>query len=308
MDYFEIIKKAATITWKNKYLWVLGFIVALAGGGGGNFSNSFNYNTGSADFSQAGQGLSDFYAAYLVIIIFIAAIAALAGLVIWVASIMAQAGLVGSVDRIEQGETPSLAEAFHIGAGNFWRVLGLNIVVGLIVFAMVMIVVVPFGIIIWAVTAKGLDNSAVTGTFICVILAFIVAILAVVVASIVLSVAAIYAVRLIVLEKSGVFASLRGGFALMRKSKGPTFVTFLLVMLVSGLAGSVLAIPGLLIGIPAVVMMIGGLAANNIGLVAMAIFGLIISSLVVACFNGVLEVYRSGVWTLTYRELTKEQI
>lgn len=307
MDYFEIIKKAASITWKHKYLWVLGFIVALAGGGG-NFSNSFNYNSGNADFSKAGQGLSDFYAAYLVIIIFIAAIAALVGLVIWVASIMAQAGLVGSVDRIEQGETPSLAEAFRIGAGHFWRVLGLNILVGLIVFVMVMIVVVPFGIIIWAVTAKGLDNSAITATFVCVILALIIAILLATVAAVFLSVAAIYAVRLIVLEKSGVFAALRGGFALMKKKKGPTFVTFLLVMVISALAGSVLAIPGLLIGIPAVVMMIGGLAANNIGLVTMAIFGLLLSSLVVAFFNGVLEVYRSGVWTLTFRELTKEQI
>lgn len=302
MDYFEVIKRAAEITWKNKYLWVLGFIVALAAGGS-SASNSLQYSSGNSDYSSIGSSFSNFAAAYLVFIIFLAIVIFVIGLVVWVMSIFAQAGLIYSVNGIEDGNKMSLAAAFRAGGKYFWRVLGLNIIVGLIVVLLVFIVVIPFALIIAAVASGGLDNSAVVATFVCVILAFVLAILAVALAAVFVGVVSLYALRLIVLRDMGVIASLRSGFAIVKSYKGPTFVTFLLVMLVSGLVGALLSIPGLIIGLPAVIMMIGGLAAENIGVVTLGIFGLMLAGVLQAVFNGVLEVYRSSVWTLTYRQL-----
>jgi len=302
VDYFEIIKRAAEITWKHKYLWVLGFIAALAGSGG-NTGNSLNYSSGSNDYSNVGSSFSNFASTYLVFIIFIAIVVFLLGMIIWVLSIFAQAGLVDAVGKIDKGEKTSLAESFRAGASKFWRVLGLNILLGLIVAVVTMVIVIPFVIVIVAVSSGGLDNSAVVATFVCAIIAFIVAILFVIVLAAVISVVTQYALRFIVLDNDGVISSIRRGFRLVNSYKGPTFITFLLIMLVSGLVGALFAIPGLMLGVPAAVMMIGGVAAKNIGVVALAVFGIMFASLVMAFLNGILEVYRSGIWTLTFRRI-----
>ena len=44
MDYGEIITRAWNITWKNKFLWVLGFLAALTsiGSNSNSIQNSYN--------------------------------------------------------------------------------------------------------------------------------------------------------------------------------------------------------------------------------------------------------------------------
>ena len=50
MDYGEIITRAWTITWNNKFLWILGFLVALtsAGSNGNSFQSTFD----NSDFAN----------------------------------------------------------------------------------------------------------------------------------------------------------------------------------------------------------------------------------------------------------------
>jgi ABC-type uncharacterized transport system permease subunit len=74
-------------------------------------------------------------------------------------------------------------------------------------------------------------------------------------------------------------------------------------MVIAGVAGLVVALPGVIVAIPFIFLMIGGIAAENIGMVGISIFGLIIAAIVIAIGTGILEVYRSSIWTLTFREL-----
>ncbi|MFA5867439.1 MAG: hypothetical protein WC891_05695 [Actinomycetota bacterium] len=303
LDFFDVIKRAWQITWKHKFLWVFGFLIAL-GAGGSNFSNSTNYSFNGNEGSSVSTGAAGFAEAYLVVILIIAAVLMLIGLVIWILSIIATGGLVGAAAKIERGETTSLKDGFKIGAKNFWRVFGLNIIVGLIIFCLVIVVIVPLIIIIVVMASSGNNGSGAVAGLICLIPVFILAIFLIALVAAVLSLIAIYATRYIVLEKGRVFASLSNGWHLMRRRFAATFLMFLLVLLISALAGLAFAVPGLLIGIPVIVTLLSGIAAKNFIVVFLAFIGIIFLVIVMSFFNGVLETYRSVVWTLTFMKIS----
>ncbi len=303
LDFFDVIKRAWQITWKNKFLWVFGFIIAL-GAGGSNFSNTSNYSFSGNEGSSVPAGAAGFAETYLVLILIVAAVFMLFGLVLWILSILATGGLVGAAAKIERGETTSLKDGFKIGAKYFWRVLGLNLLVGLIIFCLVIVVIVPLIIIIAVMASSGNDGSGAVAGLICLIPVLIFAILLLALVAAVLSLIAIYATRYIVLENGRVFASLSNGWRLMRRRFAATFLMFLLVMLISALVGFVFAIPGLLIGIPVVVTLLSGIAAKNFIVVFLAFIGIIFLVLVMSFLEGVLETYRSVVWTLTFMRIS----
>lgn len=299
LDFFEVIKRAWQITWKYKFLWVFGYLIALAAGGS-SFSSSMNSSFSGADSASAAKSAAGFAEAYLVSIIIAACVLMLFGLVIWILSILSTGGLVGVAAKIERGETTSLKDGFKIGAKNFWRIFGLNLIVGLIIFLMIMAVIVPLIVIIVVISQAGDQGGGMLAGMICLILVGIVAIFVIAIAATVLSLISIYATRYIVLESGRVFASFKNGWRLIRRKLGPTFLMFLLVMLISSLAGLAFAVPGLMIGIPVFVTMFSGIAANNFFIVFLSFIGIILLVLVMSFLNGVLETYRSIVWTLTF--------
>lgn len=302
LDYVEIMRRSWEITWKYKFLWLFGFIIAMTAGGN-NFSNSLNYQN-SGGTSNAGSSISQFAMANLVIILFFVSVLALLGFVILILSIFSQAGLVGCVAKIERGEPTSLSDGFRIGAKNFWRVLGLNLLIGLIVFCLIMVIVVPFVIIIVVMASGGNQGANLAPGLCCLIPLFILFIFMLVVVITVLSVAGIYATRFIVLEQGKVFMSFKRSFTFMRQKWTETLLTFLLVMLVSGIVGAILMIPGLLFGLPAFLTILAGAISQNIVVIVLGAVGIMFMVIFMSFLNGVLEVYRSTVWTLTFMGIT----
>jgi len=142
MDYGEIIRRAWNITKKYKYLWIFAFILALFGGRGGyngsNLSNSFQYTFRRGEialpvvlqqflfklqnFLINNTGLIILFAIFMIIL-------AIAGFTLY---IIADGGLIGSVKNIEAGEKNSLKDGFKTGSNYFWRMLGKNLLTGLI--------------------------------------------------------------------------------------------------------------------------------------------------------------------------------
>jgi len=305
IDYFDLIKRAWQITWKHRFLWLFGFILALAAGGS-NVSNSLNYSFNGADTSTTSGNLGAFANSYLVFILFFAAVIGLLGFIVWVLSIFATGGLVGAAAKIERGEPTSLADGFKIGAKNFWRILGLNIVIGLIILALVMVLIVPLVVVIIVMASAGGQGSALPAGLICLIPVFILGLLLLALAATILSLISIYATRYIVLEKGGVFNSFSRGWRLIKRKFASTFVVFLLVWLISALAATVFAIPGLIIGIPVFLTLFAGIAGKNVLIVSLAAFGFVLLAVVMSFFNGVLEAYRSVIWTLTFLHLAEE--
>ncbi len=303
LDFFEIIKRAWQITWKYKFLWVFGYLIAL-GTAGSSFSNSSNYSFSGNEGTAASNSAAGFAETYFVLIIVMVAIVMVIGIVLWILSILSTGGLVGAAAKIERGETTSLKDGFRIGAKNFWRIFGLNLIVGFIILCLVLAIIIPLIIVIAVMASSGSSGSGAAAGLICLIPVLIVAIFVIAIVAAVLSLVAIYATRYIVLENGRVFKSFGDGWRLIRRKFGATFLMFLLVWLISGLAGLVIAIPGLLIGIPVFVTLFSGIAAKNFFVVFLAFIGIIFLVLVMSLFNGVLEAYRSVVWTLTFMRIS----
>jgi hypothetical protein len=301
MDYFGIIRRAFEITIRRRFLWVFGFIVALAGGGGG--FRGFSY------FSDSGQSmarLGRFATAYLGVLILVGLILFLLWLVIWILSLISQAGLVSSVNKIERGEETSLGDGFSIGAHYFWRVLGLSIILGLIIFFLVLLIALPVvAVIIFASQANAVGAGLAVPAIFCLVLGIIFLVFLLVLFAAFLGVIFIYALRYIVLKDKRVFISIGEAWRLIRANLGATLAMFLLLLLMSAGVGIVLAIPALVIGIPAFLAFLGGVTIGNVYLIVVASLGFFFLLLTVSFLRGIFETFHSTAWTLTYLELTK---
>ncbi len=304
MDYFGIIKRAFQITIKHRFLWVFGFIVALAGGGGG--FRSFSY---SSDSGQSFANVGRWATAYLAVLILIGLILFLLWLVMWIFSVISQAGLVGSVNKIESNEETSLGDGFSIGAHYFWRVLGLSIILGLIILFLVLLILVPVvaAIVVLVSQSKTAGAGLAVAAIFCLVLAIIFVILLLVLFSAFLGVIFIYALRYIVLKDERVFASIGEAWRLVRANLSETLVMFLLLLLISAGVGIVLIIPALVIGLPAFFAFLGGITLKNASLIVVSALGFLFLVLVLSFLGGIFETFHSTVWTLTYLELTKSE-
>src|SRR5512133_280094 len=151
-NFGEVLTRAWQIIWKHKVLWIFGILASCArgsGGGGNGGGGGRSYQTdpgGNNPFSggqfermmeQAGQYLQDNWWIILVVV-----------LVLLVISFLSYA--LGMVGRIGMIKGTALAEkgAEHIAFGEvwseslpyFWRIFGLNFLIGLAF----VVLIVPF--------------------------------------------------------------------------------------------------------------------------------------------------------------------
>lgn len=315
LDYLGVLKRAAEITWKYKFLWVLGILIALASGGG-NPGSSLNSQFSGSNTSQASSNLGSMVNAYLALVLFIVVIIGVLGFVVWVLSIMANAGLIGSVAKIQKGEKTSLSDAFGIGARSFFRMLGVIILGGFLGMLGFIEFLVCLGSVIIAGVGAGMmlsnDQTMIFGVF-CLVAAILIGVflLVVVIAGIAaktvaVAVIEIFAFRFLVIKKTKVVESIREAMKLISARMSQTVVMYLLLMLVSVVTGIILLIPGLLLFMLAFPVLISGIMAKNIGIISISVGLFFIMGLVMVFLNGILQTYMSSAWTLAFLQLTKE--
>src|SRR5450631_3721348 len=120
MDYGELLKTAWGITWRHKYLWVLG-LFAL-GGGGGPLSCSSNLNSSSSN--QVGSGTfdpADFFSRNATTFVILGIVALVVGIVWAILSLITEAGLIAGVDdRLHGRPDTSLRTSWRAGLHSFW--------------------------------------------------------------------------------------------------------------------------------------------------------------------------------------------
>jgi hypothetical protein len=114
MRFGEMIKKAWHITWRYRWLWVLGVFAGVTGGGGGaggGGSNTSGYQQsfGSGSGGSGLQDLAQFQSAFQhwLPLIFVAIVLLFViGIAFAVIGIGARGGLVWAVNEIEDGRSP----------------------------------------------------------------------------------------------------------------------------------------------------------------------------------------------------------
>jgi hypothetical protein len=319
MDYLKVLKRAWETTWNYRVLWVFGIILALTTGGGFNRgTSSFN----GEDLSPGGElpmgeippGVSNILIAIgiglacVIVILIIASV---------VARYVAETALIRMVDDHEEtGERRNVRQGFRMGwSRTTFRFFLIGLVTGLpTALVFILLFALAFApLLLWVTESK---VAGIIGTVITIGLFFLILFLAIVV-GVILSLLKKFFWRACALEELGVVESIRQGFDVVKQHLKDVGIMWL-ILVGLGLGWILVMIPFTIL-LVIVAVMLGGFPALLVGGLASLIFegavpwilagaiGIPIFILVVALprlfLDGLVEVFKSSVWTLTYREL-----
>ena len=337
MDHAKVLKRSWEILWRYRVLWVFGVIVLLCAAGStgnptinpgvGDGYEEANVPPWVGEWPSEGEPFAEvmpqIVAAWAavtgVILAIIAALCCLA-IVVTVAKVIflyvGETALIRMVDDYEEtGERRGVREGFRLG----WSRTALRL------FVIDLLTRIPgfltlFVLLLLGAGLFGLSVLTPGGVLLVVIAGIGVGFL-VILASIVISVA-ISLVRPLIfrvcaLEERGVIDSLRDGFDFVKAHLADTVIMWLIMIGVQ--IGWVIVMIPVVLFLLLVGGVLGGLAGVSVGGLSSLVFegaipwiagfgvGIPIFILVVAVpsvfLGGLAEVFKSSVWTLTYREL-----
>lgn len=300
MNFGEVLSKAGTVIWRNKVLWLFG-ILAGCGGSRSSPGGSFNYQFSSGDMQpgELPEPMRRIYEAMIQFFnntpayVYIVAAVVLLALVILVIylSTMGRIGLVLGALRGDEGqEKQSLGTLWSDSHPFFWRMLVLNLLVGLaglVLFLLLLIPVIGLGVL-----------TAGIG-LICLIPLLCVLGIGLMVLGVWIEQSAVA----VVAEKLPVMDSLRRGWQIFRGNLGQLLVILLILTIGSFVINLVISVPLFITMVPLMMSVIGG--RGDIGTLGQASIVLAILYLpVLFLIGGVVQSYVGSVWALTFRRLT----
>lgn len=308
MDYGEIISRAWRITWDNKYLWVLGFLAALTSVG--SSGNSFNQTFSDSDMVDMNRVMQIGAALLLVTCIFM-----IIGFMLWLLSVAARGGLVAAVDRLDDGGTMTLGEAFSAGTRVIWRVIGIYLLIYLPVILVSVLVGVLFAIGIGGTAALGAlsenPESLLAGgmgaTLGIMVLCLCLLLCAFIPVMIVLAYVAEFGIRAAIVDDLRVVDSIRQGWRVIRENAGAVILLAILMFVISlmvGLALGVIMLPLTAVMIAPMLFSISSSSTVSPMSIAWMIGSGICLGILGAALTSVVQTWVSAVWTLAYKELT----
>jgi hypothetical protein len=296
MDFGYVIKRAWEIIWKFKVLWIFGILASC-----GQASTSSGSNSGyrfSGQQSNYSPQIEQFFARLspwvIALMIAIAIVVVIALIVIAILlGTVGRVGLIRGTMKAEQGaEHLTFGELWREGLAYFWRVFGLNLLMGVIIFLAIVVLTI-LGVVL---------TIGTLGIFVICLLPLICLFIPVSWAVYVIVEQANIA---LVVENLGITEAIKRGWQVVLDNIGSMIVMSLILILgVSLIGGAIIGLPLLAVAAPAVAGVVAGtsVAIRN---------GLIISGLlfivylpVLLLLSGILRAYTSSAWTLTYLRLT----
>ena len=324
MDYGQSIKRAAQITWRYKFLWIFGIIMALCGQSSGgnprfqmNYSTPYDPTTGFPEFpayfpEPLGQmPIAVYIVAGLIILVIFGLISILVGA-------LGRSALIKSVARVEDGETISFGSSWRDGlnkvvpVGILQTLLAIPwLALWLVVAAIVFTTFWPFfsQIFSYRPGPESQEPPPFLQDFFAFFPMFFAAICGMIcffwIIQMIMGLFRTFGSRAIVLEDQGILGSFSRSWVLFRKNIGATVILALLIFVIARVVGIIVAMPTMVMMVPIMfsimpeIMSGGGLSTGSILLMGCAgIVTVILFSLV----NGVLQVFIESLWTLAYRE------
>lgn len=292
MDYFDLLKRAWTITWRYKALWVLGLFAGAASGGSGGGGN---YSTGSQDFSgdggQAFAQMERWATDNLALIAVVVGVLVIFFLAMWILSVAAQGGIAYGTNEAAEGRAPSLGAAWSVGFSKWGRTFMIQFMLGLPVLLVAMLM---GGVLVASGLAGASGGEAAAGVGIC--LFFPILLVVILAASFIIGILLPMAVRY------GVLLDVSFGQAIKRAwddlwGKKGLFV-FWLVMLLPGIAyGIALTVIAIPLAIPLVFLFIGEQFIMAIALTVLMFLVLMLPGAIYGTFA-------NAAWTLFFRRVT----
>jgi hypothetical protein len=311
-NFGEVLTRAWQIIWKHKVLWIFGFLAGCGQNSGfrGNSGSGSSGGGGNGGFGQPNlppQVMQFFQTVEenirTIVIVGIALIC-----VIWIITVflstIGRIGLIRGAFQAEQGaEKLIFGQLFSESMPYFWRMFLLSLIVGLpflIVFAALIA-----GLVVFAISASGGNDTAGMGILAMMPL-FIGCICLLIPVMIVVGLIIHQSERAIVLEELSVIPALSRGWDVFRNNLGPIILMAIILFVIGLVAGLVIAIPILIVVVPAAITFAFGQAQNWTPLILAGVC-LCLYIPVSWVLNGILVSYTESAWTLTYMRLTQPQ-
>jgi len=315
MQYGTLLSRAWHIIWRNKIIWLFGFLAALGSGGGGG--GNLNYRFGPSDFSRPGTSglppeLERLFTRIFsdpTLVITIAVVIILIGLVIaLVVALLAALGHGAMVDmarEADETETTRFNTGWRTGLRRMLPTFLIRFLMGLPTFIIIMAGVAAFLVSFIPLLSRtgssdtrGLIGGGILGTlFLCFLPALCVGLLL----TIPLQVLETLSIRALVLEDRGIWGSIRRGWNILTTNLGDVVVVWLIFFLISIGVAIVVGLPLAAIAFAAILPLALMAAASPIFIVPLVLVGILLG-LVSAAIRSVVEAYSSSVWTLAYRQ------
>jgi hypothetical protein len=300
MNYGEVLSKSWKIVWKHKALWIFGILAGCgSGGGGGGGGSNLNYSFQQGDLPPA---MENFFRQFeripdWQIAMGIAAMVLFVLLLIVVVIFFSTIGRIGLIRGAQQADADqpriTFGSLFRESLAYFWRVFGLNLLLGIAIFLIVGLLI-AMGIV-GAVATLGV-------LLICLIPLMCLFVPLMWLVSILVEQANIA----IVVENTGIIEGLKRGWQVFRDNLGTMIVMGLILILGVGLVG------GFIIGLPLILIVLPAMVGVFMGTQSSLGGGLLVAGLCLVAYlpiwlvlTGILTSYTKSAWTLTYLRLTK---
>jgi hypothetical protein len=306
-NFGEVLTRAWKIIWKHKVLWIFGILASCGRGGGGNSGNSSRYSSGGPTPNLPPQVMQWFQWIQSHLTQFIA-ITVTVFCVIWIIvaflSTIGKIGLIRGTAQAEGGaESLLFGQLFSESMPYFWRMFGLSLILALPVLVLVIVLAAGALALIIPISQNSGNGPAMGALAILPIMLGCFCLLIPIM--FVLNMVFGQAQRAIVLEELGVMPAISRGWDVFRNNLGPIILMAIILTVIAFIIGLVIAIPILVIVVPAAFAFAVGNAKNTTPLILAGVcFCLYLP--VLWLLSGILTAYTESAWTLTYIQLTRK--
>ncbi len=298
MDYGYVLKRAWEIIWKFKVLWIFGILASCgqagsSGGGNSGFRFSSQDSNVSPQIQQFFNQLNPTIITLLVIlaVVFIIVLVVLAILL----GTVGRVGLIRGAVKAEQGaEKLTFAELWRDGLTYFWRVFGLNLLIGLVIF---------FGILLLVFMGIALSIGTLGIFLICLIPLICLFIPLMWLLTIIIEQANVA----LVVENLDIIAAIKRGWQVFIDNIGSMLLMGLILIVgINLIGGLIIGLPLLAVAAPAALGIATGVTVSiRNGLILSGVLFLIYLPFLLA-LSGILRAYIQSAWTLTFQRLTSK--
>lgn len=318
--YRNILKQSFATIWRNKYLWFFGFFAAFIGS---FLELELLFNKTDATFAQrflgrlqswketglfSGQALSNLgnlfktepISMVIMLTVFLIVLVLL-GFLLWL-SIISQAGLVNNTAQIFQNSSKpksklGIQEGVESGARSFWRVLGVNLVIKILLY----IIFLCLSFLIFYITYQsGIGSGAgIINMFLFVIFIPVALILAFI---------AKYAVCYTVIKKNNFKDSVKNAFQLFGRNWLVSIEMAFILFFISFLFSLAILIGSVIVTLPILLVLNIAVALSwPMFSFWVFIFGVIVVAIFIAVTGAALSAFRITAWTNLFVKLNSSK-
>lgn len=292
IKYFDILKNASLITWKNKFLWFFGFLIML-----GSISSNLNINNkGTSNSENEIKVIAAFVQNNPKLALLASLVLVVVVVVLFLLRIMASAGIVKSVNDINLYRQLSIISILKESKKYLGRLIGVEIIIGFSLVIVGFVLSVPV-LYLFALKAKTL-------AILIMILAISIALPLIVLAYYLIKYASFY----IILTNERIKVSIELAYTLFAKNMKEGFLMTAISIAVSLLLVAIIILiilPIAIIFAPlgfAAYLIFAKMGATLVFMVSAACYGLIVS-VTISWY----EAFLQTSWLLFFQQIAFEK-